>query len=189
MKKSIVILLFAMAFVAFYACESTESVTNVQRNVGADVLDEGEKIKDVKCDSSVMGKIVYDRDFGVPMYCNGSGWTMLNGRDGKDGKDGKDGADGKDGKDGKDGENGWFCVVETRTSNSFFLNCDGDTVTVSLDWEIDEGCHIVSQDTNLVRVACDGDTLDVPYGIKGPKGPDATLPDSLRSESEEIENP
>ena len=189
MKKSIIVLLLALASFVFYACDSDETVVNVDRNVGVSVLDKGEKIKDVKCDSSVMGKIVYDRDFGVPMYCNGSGWTMLNGRDGKDGKDGKDGEDGKDGKDGKDGENGWFCVVETRTSNSFFINCDGDTVTISLDWDVDDGCSIASQEETLVRVVCDSDTIDVPYGIKGPKGPDATLPDSLRAEPEESDEP
>ena len=189
MKKAIISFLLVMASLALYACDSDETVVDVERSVGANVLDEDEKIKDIECDSSMMGKIVYDREFGVPMYCNGSGWTMLNGRDGNDGRDGKDGADGVDGKDGKDGEDGWFCVVETRSSNSFFINCDGDTVTVSLDWKIDEGCRIASQEETLVRIVCDGDTIDVPYGIKGPKGPDATLPDSLRSEPEENEDP
>ena len=170
MKKLIVILLFAVATIAFYACESTESVTNVQRNVGAEVLGEGKKIKDIKCDSSAMGKIVYDRDFGVPMYCNGSGWTPLSGKDGVDGKD------------GEDGEDGWFCVVESRSTNSFFLNCDGDTATVSLDWKVADGCKIASQTQTLVRVVCDSDTIDVPYGIKGPKGPTAPLPDSLKAD-------
>lgn len=182
MKKAIIIFLFAMATLAFYACESEETVVDVDRSVGVDVLGSGQKIKDIKCDSSVMGKIVYDREFGVPMYCTGSGWAMLNGRNGKDGKDGADGKDGVDGKDGKDGENGWFCVVESRSLNSFFINCDSDTATITLDWEVDEGCHIASQEETLVRVVCDSDTIDIPYGIKGPKGPDASLPDSLRSE-------
>lgn len=182
MKKLIVILLFAVATIAFYACESTESVTNVQRNVGAEVLGEGTKIKDIKCDSSAMGKIVYDRDFGVPMYCNGSGWTPLSGKDGVDGKDGTDGKDGVNGKDGADGEDGWFCVVESRSTSSFFLNCDGDTATVSLDWKVADGCKIASQTQTLVRVVCDSDTIDVPYGIKGPKGPTAPLPDSLKAD-------
>lgn len=189
MKKSIIILLLALASFAFYACDGDETVVNVDRSVGTDVLGDGQKIKDIKCDSSVMGKIVYDREFGVPMYCDGSGWAMLSGRNGKDGKDGTDGKDGVDGKDGEDGEDGWFCVVETRSANSFYINCDGDTATISLNWQVDEGCHIASQEETLVRVVCDCDTIDVPYGIKGPKGPDATLPDSLRSEPEENENP
>ena len=185
MKKLAIILLFAMTTITFYACESTESVTNVQRNVGADVLEEGKKVKDIKCDSSAIGKIVYDREFGVPMYCNGSGWTPLSGKDGKDGKDGVDGKDGNNGKDGEDGEDGWFCVIDSRSTSSFFLNCDGDTATISLDWNVDEGCKIASQTETLVRVVCDSDTIDVPHSIKGPKGPAAPLPDSLKASDSE----
>ena len=71
--------------------------------------------KDIpKCDSSIIGKMVYIEDSLATFYCSEKGWLSTNG------------------KDGEDGEQGESCIVK-EIENGYSVWCAGDSVGVLLN--------------------------------------------------------
>lgn len=53
-------------FLFFQACDNTQIENQVISGpdiTGLDALDSGQTIKDIECDSSILGKMAYDTDF------------------------------------------------------------------------------------------------------------------------------
>lgn len=157
--KSIRLFLLLLAF-ALVSCGESVSEINVDKTVGLDEVPEGSSIKDMTCDSSKVGNMLYDPKFDVPLICDGNSWLVMKGKDGADGKDGVNGSDGIDGHDGINGENGTFCTIDDYIDH-VVLNCNGDTMSVILDWDYSSKCTMLSQSDTLVEVACGTDTTRI----------------------------
>ncbi len=160
-------------FLFFQACDNTQIENQVISGpdiTGLDALDSGQTIKDIECDSSILGKMAYDTDFGEAFYCNGNSWIMLRGLSGKNGVDGKNGINGVDGIDGISGENGKFCtVLDLKTS--IYIACDADTMTVQMEWNIEEGCSITASNDTMVTMSCNGENMQIrKFTIPGNSG-------------------
>lgn len=152
MKKIVVAILLSLVF---WAC-GDENIAKAGSGRGTmKVLAEGERVKDVPCDSSNMGELVYYTDFQMVFYCTGENWKSANGMDGVNGKNGEKGDDGF----------GEHCSISP-VENAVFLICGADSISIKLN----QGCSLEKSSDGKTTVVCGQNSVPVFDGEDGKKG-------------------
>lgn len=103
-KNHICGITFFSSFFLFTACSENINQSRDSYEELNIILDYGDSLSNVDCDSSYIGKIVFVRDSSATFYCNGDTWTLLKGSVGDKGATGEDGKDGNYGNNGKQGD-------------------------------------------------------------------------------------
>lgn len=157
MKKIFKLLVVLCAVLC--ACGDTERIVNKEQSLVIETATDDE-IRNMECSSANVGFMVYNEDFEIVLFCDGSSWTVMKGEDGANGIKGLNGKNGKDGIDGKDGTSGSFCTVDN-FGEDVFINCDGDTTTVVMDWDVRKGCFAEYIGSDSLLIVCDVDSIRI----------------------------
>lgn len=155
MIKKIAFLSCAIAALAFIACgdENTARVTENYYDF-ISTLDSGKKLSKQKCDSTVMGKILFVVDSSEEFFCDGEEWISLRGSDGEKGDKGEKGAKGDTGAKGDKGPQG-------EKGDAGAPGSSGSVGSAGSDGKDGVDCNIVEDKAGKITVACGKDTVDL----------------------------